>query len=430
MSHQAQIAFQEMANKQALANGGISGQAAFAVAPAVNQKLHTEVQQKSDLLSRINFKIVNATSGKKILFGSDKTGSGRGARAARDLANNRAKTYSTLSRTFDTQLAWADIDAWMHEGDLKGLYRAFYTEQQARETAAIALRGIAQDADPQTNFAGDEEAILQNVDLGWPAIMKQTEPNGGFPSNVFEEWELNSGCIIAGDQRILPLEGIAVVDNGGGLVSIPFPNHGLVIGNHLVPGATGAKFVLSGSANYNGIHSLDATSDAHNLVFAKAFLAETLPANTTATQDPDFANLDELITEGADLIEDRFMDKFNIQAILSRQVVSGEKVKLHAAQNDATPSEKQHVAACLNSFGGLKADRVLGMTANSAWITAFENLSIYEAKETRRRELKDDHDAQAWTQKDYAEMTNVVEEVKAMVVLENIFFLKKHSSQP
>ncbi|MBU2647875.1 phage major capsid protein, P2 family [bacterium] len=416
LSIKAQLAFEKEMLAMAVANGFPTPTAAFAILPEKQQLMVKELQEQNNLLSRINVVMVDAKSGKKVFMGADKTGTYRGTRALKDLASNRATEYSTDIRQFDTIIPYARIDQWHHVGDLLKLYRAFYLQQMANETAAIALRGVARDADPGAQAT--EELKLTHVDLGFGAIMAQTVENGGNPDNVFDEWVPGSGCIIVGNTRTIPLAGITVEDNGDGTVTIPLANHGFVIG---------ANVTIVSTTNYNGVFELEAASDAHNLVITSAYVEETLAGDAAVSQSPDFANIDHLVSGGIELIPELKLE--GLTTMLARDVIAAEEQRLWVSQDPATPSEQKQVLETLKSYGGLTGNRILGMVAGSIWITSFNNLSYYELRGSRRKKSEQKEESSGYADWNYFEATNVVEDVEKMVVFNNVRFLRKYNPQ-
>jgi uncharacterized phage protein gp47/JayE len=69
------------------------------------------------------------------------------------------------------------------------------------------------------------------------------------------------------------LDAAPVTDEGGGLVGLPATGHGF---------AAGTRIVVSGSVNYDGIHTVDPASSADSIVVTAAYLAETLTGAETA----------------------------------------------------------------------------------------------------------------------------------------------------
>ena len=402
------------------ANGFVTPAAAFSIAPEKQQKMLKDIQEENSFLGRINMITVKQNKGQKVFMGSDKIGTTRPStttRTAQDLASNRATEYETAVRTFDTIIPFARIDNWHHLGDLLRLYRSFYMQQMADETAAIALRGIARHADP-SGFSTEEEKLV-NVDIGFGAIMAQPEENGGNPDNVFDEWVPGSGCIVVGDTRIVPTKGIAAADEGGGRTGFALANHGFV---------PGAKFIVSGTSNYNGEFKIELESTAHKIVINHAFTAETLAGEATFIQYPDFANLDELVAAASENIPEIKM-RGDFSVLMARDVLSGEAQKLWAEKDASRPSEKSHVLQTLKSFGGFPGYRILGMVPGSVWLTPFKNLSVYELEGSRRKSSKQEDDKMGYTDWNYCEATNVVEDVEKMVVLNNVKFLRRHRTQ-
>lgn len=413
ISMEAQVAFEKEMYLMAKANGFSDPKGAFSITPDKQQKMLKDLQDFNNFMKRINHLTVKSKKGQKIYMGSDKTGTSRGTRTLKDLASNRATQYETEIRTFDTVIPFARIDAWHHLGNLLKMYRAYYLQQHSDENAAIALRGVARDADPTAQAT--EELKLTHVDLGFAAIMAQTAENGGNPDNVFTEHVAGSGAIICGETREVPLNGLTVTDEGGGKVGIPLANHGFVIG---------AKVTITNTTNYNGVYTLEADSTAHQLVITEAYVAEDLDGDAAVKQTSDFANIDHLVSEGIELIPELKLK--GLTAMLARDVIASEEQKLWASQDAATPSEQKAVLQTLKSYGGLTGNRVLGMKTGSIWITSFDNLSYYELEGSRRKKSEQRDEDSGYADWNYYEATNVVEDIEKMVVFENVKFLRKY----
>lgn len=78
----------------------------------------------------------------------------------------------------------------------------------------------------------------------------------------------NLGCTSG-----LSLEGIEVVNNEDGTVTIPYPSHRTFYQGYFV--------TIAGSVNYNGNYYLHANTDEDNIVITKAYTAEIFGANVT-----------------------------------------------------------------------------------------------------------------------------------------------------
>lgn len=75
------------------------------------------------------------------------------------------------------------------------------------------------------------------------------------------------------------LNAAAAVDKGGGLVGVPSTGHGWT---------TGKSITLTGTTNYDGTYTLDATTSANELVITATFVAETFATTDTASPNEDF----------------------------------------------------------------------------------------------------------------------------------------------
>lgn len=92
-------------------------------------------------------------------------------------------------------------------------------------------------------------------------------------------WTLETGTtadhiVITPDAHVLDLEGVVVADAGGGKVTIPYEDHGFNDGDSVT---------IANSDNYDATYTLDAASDADNIVITAVYAAETFDAGVTLT---------------------------------------------------------------------------------------------------------------------------------------------------
>lgn len=75
------------------------------------------------------------------------------------------------------------------------------------------------------------------------------------------------------------LNAAAAVDKGGGLVGLPSTAHGY---------PTGKSVTVNGTTNYDGIHTVDATSSANEIVITATFVTETFATTDTVSPNEEF----------------------------------------------------------------------------------------------------------------------------------------------
>ncbi|WP_225775920.1 phage major capsid protein, P2 family [Pseudomonas sp. Marseille-Q5115] len=159
-AYQAQVA--------KLSNVG-SASVTFAVAPTVQQKLETRIQESSDFLTKINVIGVDELKGQKVGLGVSGTiasrtdTSGAGVRQPRDVSSLDQQEYECKKTDFDTAIPYSLLDAWAKFPDFQARLRDAIIKRQALDRLAIGFNGTS--AAATTDRAANP--LLQDVNVGW-----------------------------------------------------------------------------------------------------------------------------------------------------------------------------------------------------------------------------------------------------------------------
>lgn len=141
----------------------------FTVAPAVQQKLESRMQESSDFLSRIGMIGVDELKGEKIGVGVSSTIAGRtdttgdGVRIPRDVSGLDKQGYECAQTDFDTAIRYAQLDAWARHKEFQTLLRDAILRRQALDRIMIGFNGTS--VAPTTNRITNP--LLQDVNIGW-----------------------------------------------------------------------------------------------------------------------------------------------------------------------------------------------------------------------------------------------------------------------
>ncbi|WP_272971653.1 phage major capsid protein, P2 family [Comamonas terrigena] len=140
----------------------------FSVAPSVQQKLETAMQESSSFLNKINITPVTDLQGAKLglsLAGptASRTNTALKERQTRDLTNLSERGYLCSKTDYDTHLRYAKIDAWAKFPDFQVRVARMLAERQALDRMCIGFNGthIAADTDL------DAYPLLQDLNVGW-----------------------------------------------------------------------------------------------------------------------------------------------------------------------------------------------------------------------------------------------------------------------
>ncbi|SDO93854.1 phage major capsid protein, P2 family [Ralstonia sp. 25mfcol4.1] len=140
----------------------------FSVAPTIQQKLETRVQESSEFLSRINIIGVPELEGEKVGLGvsgpvASTTDTSKKERQTTDLAALDNRKYRCEKTDSDTHITYQRLDTWAKFPDFQTRLRDAILRRQALDRIMIGFHGIGRAA------TSDRKAnpMLQDVNTGW-----------------------------------------------------------------------------------------------------------------------------------------------------------------------------------------------------------------------------------------------------------------------
>jgi P2 family phage major capsid protein len=164
--------------------------ATFSVAPTIQQKLETAIQESSAFLKSINVIGVGEMEGEKLRLGvsgpvAGRTNTTNEDRKTRDLSGLKDQKYKCYKTDFDTHIPYAKLDAWAKFPDFQSRVANVIVQQQALDRIMIGFNGIS--AAATTNIATNP--LLQDVNIGWLQQMRNEAPenvmnSGATPNKI------------------------------------------------------------------------------------------------------------------------------------------------------------------------------------------------------------------------------------------------------
>ena len=171
------IAFDKYAARLAQLNDTGNVASMFSVAPSIQQKLETKIQESSEFLRKINIYGVTEQEGEKIGLGisgpvASRTNTDKGDRKTRDLTALDNKGYRCEKTNFDTHIKYQTLDAWAKFPDFQQRLANAILQRQALDRMMIGFHGrtIAADTDI------DKHPLLQDVNKGWLQHYREQAP--------------------------------------------------------------------------------------------------------------------------------------------------------------------------------------------------------------------------------------------------------------
>lgn len=195
MKNETRVAYTAYLGQVASLNGVPDATKKFSVAPSVQQKLETKIQESSDFLKRINMVPVTDQKGEKLGLGIGSTiaGTTNTANAARvpvDPSNMEGSGYECTQTNFDTALKYAKLDMWAKFPDFQTRIRDAVLTRQALDRILIGFNGVTRAA--TSNRA--QNPLLQDVNKGW--LQKYREEAA---ARVMDEGAEGAGKVIVGE---------------------------------------------------------------------------------------------------------------------------------------------------------------------------------------------------------------------------------------
>ena len=169
MRNETRALFNGYLDQVAKLNGITSAIVKFNVAPSVQQKLETAIQESSALLQKINVITVTEQEGESILLGVNGPIAGRTNTAGGNRRNPADRSalnkdsYSCKQTNFDSAFPYPLIDAWAKFPDFQVRLSKAITDRQALDRLMIGFNGVS--AAAATDIAANP--LLQDVNKGW-----------------------------------------------------------------------------------------------------------------------------------------------------------------------------------------------------------------------------------------------------------------------
>jgi P2 family phage major capsid protein len=177
MQNATRALFNAYAAQIATINGVPSAAHLFAVAPTVQQKLESRIQENSGFLRAINVMPVNEMQGEKIGVGVDgpiasRTNTANGDRNTRDAASLAGLGYQCAKTNYDTHIKYVTLDTWAKFPDFQLRVSRAIQERCALDRIMIGFNGasVAADTDRAAN------PLLQDVNKGWLQYLRENAP--------------------------------------------------------------------------------------------------------------------------------------------------------------------------------------------------------------------------------------------------------------
>lgn len=274
----------------------------------------------------------------------------------------------------------------------------------------IGFRGVAQDA----NFTVGNSL---NSNIGWIKLLKDWA-NAEGAANVISEGRAGSGVLTFGDVRKVPCDAGAVVDAGGGLVTIPCSRHGFPVG---------AEFRLSGTSNYKGKYVVDPTSDADNLTFAAKHAAENVnSADHLAILIPDKKSLPSVVQFALSLHAVVAEKKMLKMAVLANSTLFGQSSESDVSKQSDDIRKLLVLEAGRRTIAGKRLFRLGSMPAGSILLGNLKRMTRGKHQKLFTRTIKHDDDKRglAWRNKRYRGFG--LQDPGAMILLENLVRIESY----
>lgn len=140
----------------------------FSVAPSVQQKLETRMQESSDFLKRINMVPVDDAMGAKLGLGiggssASTTDTTVKARETSDTSTLDDTQYHCQQTNFDSHIRYQKLDLWAKFPDFQTRVRDALVLRQALDRITIGFNGRTRAATSDRT----QNPLLQDVGIGW-----------------------------------------------------------------------------------------------------------------------------------------------------------------------------------------------------------------------------------------------------------------------
>lgn len=141
----------------------------------------------------------------------------------------------------------------------------------------------------------------------------------------------------------------------------------------------------------------------------------------SATGNADYVNLDALVFDALLLLDEQHRSRTDLVVLVSNELVHAKKFALvNAAGDKATEQLARDVLMLQDKIGGKLAAVVPSFPKGTVVITTYDNLSIYNQAETRRRAIIDNPKRDRVENFESVNEAYVVEDYGLIAIYENI----------
>jgi len=163
---------------QAKLNGVESVGSKYNVAPTIQQKLETRIQESSAFLQSINIVPVDELQGAKLGLGTDgpvasRTDTTKNDRVTRDASNLEGRGYECVQTNYDTHIRYNKLDMWAKFKDFQLRIARAIQQQCALDRIMIGFNGVSVAADTDRTA----NPLLQDVNIGWLQKLRVEAPS-------------------------------------------------------------------------------------------------------------------------------------------------------------------------------------------------------------------------------------------------------------
>lgn len=150
-------------------NGVAAADTQFTVSPSTEQKLEARIKASSEFLTKINVVPVINQKGEKLAVGINRTLAGRTDTSSADRQPGnvgdptKINGYICEQTNFDSEIRYAQLDAWRQNAEFQTLIRDSIIAQQSSDRIMIGWNGTS--AAATTNRTTNP--LLQDVNKGW-----------------------------------------------------------------------------------------------------------------------------------------------------------------------------------------------------------------------------------------------------------------------
>lgn len=168
MKNATRLLFNQYLEDQAKLNGVPSVAQKFAVAPTIQQKLESRIQESSAFLQSINIVPVDEMQGQRLGLGTSgpiasRTDTTVAERQTVDAASLEGQGYQCVQTNYDTHIRYNTLDMWAKFPDFQLRLARAIQQQCALDRIMIGFNGTS--AAAATNRATNP--LLQDVNKGW-----------------------------------------------------------------------------------------------------------------------------------------------------------------------------------------------------------------------------------------------------------------------